>query len=76
VDLERVLEAVREVVPDAVLKDDFSNTILIAADLRTVDVLERIERFGKFSIRLESLEETMRKIVEDEEAEIGGWGNR
>jgi ABC-type multidrug transport system ATPase subunit len=75
-DFGRILEVVKEIVPEAVLKDDFSGTVMMPADLRTVDVLERIGKFGRFSIRLESLEETMRKLVEDEEAEIGGCRGR
>ena len=46
----------------------------VPADLRATDVLEHLERnkqflgITRYTVHLENLEETLRKIIEDEEA--------
>ena len=70
-----ILAATREVVPEATIVEDHPKTIIVPADLRATDVLERLEQskqplgFSSYTVHLENLEETLRNIIEDEEAE-------
>jgi ABC-type multidrug transport system ATPase subunit len=72
-DLGAVLNRVREVVPEAVVHEDHPRTLLIPSDLRVVDALDVIENekerlgCGCYTVQLENLEETLRKLIEDEE---------
>lgn len=75
VDMAAILAATREVVPEATIVEDHPKTIIVPADLRATDVLERLEQakqplgFSSYTVHLENLEETLRNIIEDEEAE-------
>ena len=72
--MEQVLAAIRDVVREATILEDHPRTVLVPADLRATDVLEHLERnkqflgITRYTVHLENLEETLRKIIEDEEA--------
>jgi ABC-type multidrug transport system ATPase subunit len=75
-DFAAILNAARLVVPEAIMHEDHPKTLLIPADLRVVDVLDAIEGereqlgFTAYTVQLENLEETLRKLIEDEEVLI------
>ncbi|KAH0793157.1 ABC transporter family protein [Histomonas meleagridis] len=73
--MERILELVRSIVAEAVLDENNQMTVSIPSDLRVADVLEMLEQnkeslgFEKYNVMIESLEDTMRKIIETDELE-------
>jgi ABC-type multidrug transport system ATPase subunit len=76
VEMDRILEVVQTVIPEASAREDFSNMLVLPVDLKVADVLEVLEAkkselgIGRYTVQIEGLEETMRKIIEDEEALI------
>jgi ABC-type multidrug transport system ATPase subunit len=74
--LEAILNRVKQVVPEAAVHVEHPKTLVIPSDLRIVDVLDVIENereqlgCGRYTIQLENLEETLRKLIEDEEVLI------
>jgi hypothetical protein len=70
-DMQQIFAVVQSVIGEANIRSDRPRTIFMPTDLRVADVLERLEG-GKvrYTIHLENLEETLRKIIEDEEVQI------
>lgn len=72
--MQQILAAIQDVVREATILEDHPKTVLVPADLRAADVLEHLERnkqflgITRYTVHLENLEETLRKIIEDEEA--------
>jgi ABC-type multidrug transport system ATPase subunit len=73
VDMQRVLEFVKVSVPQAEIKLGRPRAVLVPDTLEVADLLERIdenkEELGitKYTIHIENLEETMRKVIETDE---------
>jgi ABC-type multidrug transport system ATPase subunit len=68
-----ILDCAQSVVPEVFIRDDHPTTLFIPADLRAADVLGRLEfskeelGIGRYTIRLENLEETLAKLIEEAE---------
>jgi ABC-type multidrug transport system ATPase subunit len=73
VDMQRVLEFVKMSVPQAEIKFGRPKAVLVPDTLDVADLLERIDEnkedlgITKYTIHIENLEETMRKVIETDE---------
>jgi ABC-type multidrug transport system ATPase subunit len=65
--IEAILERVREVVPDVKLSPEHDKTLMLPADLRVGAALEAIGD-AEYHVQLDSIEITVRKMIEDDEA--------
>jgi hypothetical protein len=68
-----ILEFIRTIVPSAEFADGRPKSVIVPDDLIVADLLEQIERqkealgITKYTVLIEGLEETMRKVIEAEE---------
>jgi ABC-type multidrug transport system ATPase subunit len=73
VDMDRILEFVKEMMPEAQRPSGRAKAILIPDCLEVADLLEELERhkdelgITKYTVLVEDLEDTMRKMIESEE---------
>ncbi|OHT01370.1 ABC transporter family protein [Tritrichomonas foetus] len=76
VEMEKVLQCAHEVCPSAKIHPEHPNILMIPNNLHFPDVLDHIDShkselgIENYTVHVENLEETMRKIIEDEEALI------
>ena len=74
--MKPILKVIRDIVPEAIISQMHKCTISIPNDIRVVDVLEKLDSmkfklgFEKYTIYIRSLEEAMRKIIEQDELEF------
>lgn len=76
IDLTSICELVHKIVPEASVSNEKKNTLIVPSDLRVADALELIENhkneFGitKYIVQIENLEESLVKLIEEEEGDI------
>jgi ABC-type multidrug transport system ATPase subunit len=68
-DAQSALALVQSVVPEAEINPEHENTLMLPADLRMSDALAALGD-AHYIVHLESLETTITKLIEDEEAEV------
>ncbi|OHS99029.1 ABC transporter family protein [Tritrichomonas foetus] len=72
---DQLLEFAHELIPDTIPHPDKEKSIIMPADLRVADLLEKIEKskeslnLVKYDIHIQNLEESLIKLIEDEEFE-------
>jgi ABC-type multidrug transport system ATPase subunit len=67
-DMNEIVSRVRTVVPDVRVSPDHERTLMLPADLRVGAALEAIGDVN-YLVHLESMEITIRKMIEDDEAQ-------
>lgn len=74
--MKDILEFLQQIEPAAELDSNRPKAILVPDKIEMADLLENLDlnkdRFGvtKYTVHLENLEETLRKLIEDEEAKV------
>jgi ABC-type multidrug transport system ATPase subunit len=74
--MEAILERAETIVPEVHIRQEHPPTLFIPVDLRAADVLAALEEakeelgFTRYAVRLENLEETLAKLIEDAEAVV------
>ena len=75
-DMQRVLQFSKNLDPNIKIQPEHGNTLMIPNNLNFSDILNAIDAhknelgFSNYTVHVENLEETMKKIMEDEEALI------
>lgn len=76
IDLNRLCELIQKIIPEASISNEKKNTLVVPSDLRVSEALDCIEshksEFGitKYVVQIDNLEESLVKLIEEEEGAI------